>query len=41
MYAAARVYLKNCILRNFAFYNFSKYLGSETYARRQDNVRGT
>ena len=29
MYAATRVYLKNCILRNFAFYNFSKYHGSQ------------
>ena len=22
IYAAVRVYLKNCVLRNFAFYNF-------------------
>ena len=30
MYAAARAYLKYCILRNFAFYNFFEYLNSLT-----------
>ena len=29
MYAGTRVHLKKCILRNFVFYNFSKYLGSQ------------
>ena len=29
IYAAIRAYFKNCILRNFAFYRFSKYLGSQ------------
>ena len=29
MNAGTKVYLKNRILRNFAFYNFSKYLGSQ------------
>ena len=30
MHAATRVYLKYCTWRNFAFYRFSKYLGSQT-----------
>ena len=29
IYAANRAYFKNCILWNFAFYRFSKYLGSQ------------
>ena len=29
MYAGTRVHLKKCILPNFVFYNFSKYLGSQ------------
>ena len=29
MYAATRTNFKNCILQHFAFYNFSKYLGSQ------------
>ena len=29
MYAATRVYLKYCTRWNFAFYRFSKYLGSQ------------
>ena len=29
IYAAIKAYFKNCILRNFAFYRFSKYLGSQ------------
>ena len=31
MYAATRVYLKNCILQNFAFNNFSKYHGPQPF----------
>ena len=29
MYAATRVCLKYCLWRNFVFYRFSKYLGSQ------------
>ena len=29
MDAATRIYFKNCILANFEFYNFSKYLGPQ------------
>ena len=29
MHAATRVYLKYCVLWNFAFYRFSKYLDSQ------------
>ena len=29
IYAAVRAYLENCILRNFVFHKFSKYLGSQ------------
>ena len=29
MYAATRVHLKYCTRRNFEFYRFSKYLGSQ------------
>ena len=34
MYAVNRVYLKYCTWRNFPFYRFSKYLGSQ--ALRKD-----
>ena len=34
MYAVTRVYLKYCTWRNFPFYRFSKYLGSQ--ALRKD-----
>ena len=27
IYVVVRAYFKNCLLRNFAFYRFSKYLG--------------
>ena len=38
MYAATRVYLKKFILQNFAFYNFSKYLGSQPLQEDRTNL---
>ena len=34
IYVAIRVYFENCILRNFAFYRFFKYLGSQPLPKK-------
>ena len=38
MYAGTRVQLKKCILRNFVFYNFSKYLGSQPLRKDRETL---